>query len=289
MDRILEIAAKYSLFVIEDCAHALGASYRGKAVGTFGDASFFSFQTLKPLNTYGGGMAVMKNSSLAGKVEKFAHAERWPSESEVKKKLLFGRAQRILIRPPVFRWTLFPILWAASFIRARPDVYLWEHIRPLDPLPENYRQRFANVQAVLGLAGLRHLESWTATTVRHANLLTGLLSSAAGVAPPLAPEDCTHVYYQYCLRVPDRDRMVRHCIRHGLDIETLHVDVCTRLPLFGHCSGDCPEADTAAQVVQLPVYASLSEDQIKWVAFTVKKALLRTSTGPVKFAASAQR
>jgi dTDP-4-amino-4,6-dideoxygalactose transaminase len=54
MDPILSIARKKKLAVIEDCAHSLGATYKGQSVGTFGDASFFSFQTLKPLNTYGG-------------------------------------------------------------------------------------------------------------------------------------------------------------------------------------------------------------------------------------------
>ena len=51
--------------VIEDCAHALGARYRGRAVGTIGDAAIFSFQTLKPLNAYGGGMAVVSDPRSA--------------------------------------------------------------------------------------------------------------------------------------------------------------------------------------------------------------------------------
>ena len=51
MDPILELAQRYKLKVIEDCAHALGATYRDRMVGTLGDASFFSFQAFKPLNT----------------------------------------------------------------------------------------------------------------------------------------------------------------------------------------------------------------------------------------------
>ena len=47
MDRIMRIARKYNLKVIEDAAHGHGASYRGKMVGSFGDASFLSFQTTK--------------------------------------------------------------------------------------------------------------------------------------------------------------------------------------------------------------------------------------------------
>ena len=70
----LSIARKRKLAVIEDCAHSLGATYKGQRVGTLGDASFFSFQTLKPLNTYGGGMAVIRDSSLAQRVADLASA-----------------------------------------------------------------------------------------------------------------------------------------------------------------------------------------------------------------------
>ena len=68
MDAILAIARQHGLKVIEDCAHALGARYRGREVGTFGDASFFSFQTLKPLNCYGGGLALVNDAMLAARV-----------------------------------------------------------------------------------------------------------------------------------------------------------------------------------------------------------------------------
>jgi DegT/DnrJ/EryC1/StrS aminotransferase family protein len=90
-DEILDIAGKHNLVVIEDCAHSLGALYRGRPVGTFGDAAFFSFQTLKPLNTYGGGMAVVRDASLASAVRKLARSEPLPTEAEVRKKLNIGR------------------------------------------------------------------------------------------------------------------------------------------------------------------------------------------------------
>lgn len=280
MDRILEIAGRHNLTVIEDCAHALGAHYRGRPAGTFGAAAFFSFQTLKPLNTYGGGMAAVRDASLAGRVADLARAEAWPTEAQVNSRLLTGRIQRIFIRPAVFRWTLFPVLWIASFLRARPDVYLWESIRPLDPLPPDYRQRYSNVQAVLGLEGLRHLDNWTVETRRNATALTSAMKEIPGVRPPAMPPDRTHVFYQYCLHAPERDRLVRSCIRRGLDIETLHVDVCPRLALFETFSSPAPAAERAAEAVQLPVYAGLSEDQVRWVCDTVKRALRNGLAAP---------
>ena len=54
--------------MLEDCAHALGATYKGRPVGTFGTGALFSFQTLKPLNCYGGGMALVHDPALAAKV-----------------------------------------------------------------------------------------------------------------------------------------------------------------------------------------------------------------------------
>ena len=56
MGRIMQVAAAHSLYVIEDCAHALGARYTGYHVGTLGDFGAFSFQAIKHLTTGDGGM-----------------------------------------------------------------------------------------------------------------------------------------------------------------------------------------------------------------------------------------
>jgi len=279
MDAILAIAGKRGLKVIEDCAHALGARYRGREVGTFGDASFFSFQTLKPLNTYGGGVGVARDPEVRARVRAQAEAEPWPGEARVNNRLKVGAAQRFFSRPRVFTVTAFPALLAAMLWKARPDVYLWEKIRPLEPMPDSYRERYTNVQAAIGLASLPHLDRWTLATRANARLMDGALSGLSGVAPPYVPEGAEHVYYQYSVYTPDRDAFVRRALRRGLDVETFHVDVWPSVPHFGqqNAHAAAPGAEQTGNVVQIPVYAALGERNARRVARKMRRLL--SSTG----------
>ncbi len=69
MDSILEIAQKYSIYVVEDCAQAHGAKYKGKKVGTFGDVGCFSFYPGKNLGALGdAGAVVTSNKKVADKI-----------------------------------------------------------------------------------------------------------------------------------------------------------------------------------------------------------------------------
>ncbi|MBM4081577.1 MAG: hypothetical protein FJ278_17870, partial [Planctomycetes bacterium] len=68
MDRISEIAGKHGLLVIEDCAHALFATYKGRYAGTWGGVGSFSFQMSKQLGLGDGGMAVTDDEALAKKL-----------------------------------------------------------------------------------------------------------------------------------------------------------------------------------------------------------------------------
>jgi dTDP-4-amino-4,6-dideoxygalactose transaminase len=60
MDEILDIAKRRNLFVIEDAAHAVGAYYRGKPIGSLSDCTCFSFQAIKQITTVDGGMLIVK-------------------------------------------------------------------------------------------------------------------------------------------------------------------------------------------------------------------------------------
>src|SRR5437868_13151607 len=99
MSEIMRVAETHNLIVVEDCAQAAGARYRGSRVGTFGDAAFFSFQMLKGINTYGGGMALTNDSSIAAKVRAQAEAEPQQTTSELIRRFGLGVATRSLVSP----------------------------------------------------------------------------------------------------------------------------------------------------------------------------------------------
>src|SRR5438552_2456889 len=90
MSAIIKAAQEHDLIVIEDCAQAVGARYRGRLVGTFGTASFFSFQMLKGINTYGGGMALMNDPMLAANVRRQASSEPPQTVRNLRRRFLTG-------------------------------------------------------------------------------------------------------------------------------------------------------------------------------------------------------
>jgi dTDP-4-amino-4,6-dideoxygalactose transaminase len=68
MDKIKSICDKHKLFLIEDCAHSVGAYWNGKHAGTFGDLGIFSFQEYKQLSTGDGGMTISNKLELSDKM-----------------------------------------------------------------------------------------------------------------------------------------------------------------------------------------------------------------------------
>ena len=74
MDPIVKIANKYNLYIVEDCAQAHGALYKGKVIGSFGDAAGFSFYPGKNLGALGdAGATVTNNKEIADKVRAFGN------------------------------------------------------------------------------------------------------------------------------------------------------------------------------------------------------------------------
>lgn len=76
MDSISDIAARHGLFVIEDCAHALGSEWRGRPVGTLGDMGCFSFHQSKNITAGEGGMVVTSNTELGDRIYELKNCGR---------------------------------------------------------------------------------------------------------------------------------------------------------------------------------------------------------------------
>lgn len=79
MDRVVEVARRHGLCVIEDCAHACLTQYKGRYVGTWGDIGSFSFQASKQMGLGDGGMAITNNEELAKKLDLHAGAPTFHS------------------------------------------------------------------------------------------------------------------------------------------------------------------------------------------------------------------
>ena len=270
MGKLMRIADNHELIVIEDCAQAAGGRYRGRRVGTFGQASFFSLQMLKGINTYGGGMALTNDAAIAANVRRQADEESPPTAAELARRFATGVVARSLVSPKGFGWWGVPLGAAASLVTDHDfSKYFWEKIRPLDQFPKSYRRRYSNIQAILGLRALAKLDEFNERSRAHAESYSQGLSNCSSIQTPLVTDDAEHVYYQYCIYVSDPARARRRAIWRGVDFETTHVDVCSALPLFKEFASVCPQAEQTAAALQLPVYARLRNSDVQRVLRTV--------------------
>ena len=168
MDPIMDLARARGLRVIEDCAQALGATDRGRPVGTIGDIATFSFCQDKILTTGGeGGMIVTEDPSL------FERAWSWKDH---------GKCQRAVgaSHPRGFRWL------HESF---------------------GTNARLTEMQAAIGRAQLRKLEGWLEVRERNALILREALAELPALRVPVPPAHSRHAHYKFYAFVrPERLR-----------------------------------------------------------------------------------
>lgn len=136
--------------------------------------------------------------------------------------------------------------------------------------------RMHGFQGAILRVKLRHLERWTEARRAHAARYTELLAPA-GVRVPSVREDARHVYHLYTVRVVERDALMDDLRARGIETGK-HYPIPVHLqPAYsdlGHHAGDFPESERAAnEVLSLPMFAELTEDQIRTVAEQLKQAL----------------
>jgi dTDP-4-amino-4,6-dideoxygalactose transaminase len=137
--------------------------------------------------------------------------------------------------------------------------------------------RLDALQAAILRVKLPHLDSWTAARRRNAERYEALFKQAdlAGtVTLPARATASTHIYNQFVVRVPQRDRLRAHLQSNGIGTEVyypipLHLQPCFRE--LGYRPGSFPVAETAAnEALALPIYGELTEAQQSWVVESIR-------------------
>lgn len=136
--------------------------------------------------------------------------------------------------------------------------------------------RLDALQAAILRVKLQHLDRWSAARARNAALYDQLFEGSHAGRPYRDPR-ARHIYNQYVIRVPKRDQVRERLGERGIGSEVyypvpLHLQTC--FATLGHQDGDMPHAEAAArETLALPIYPELTEEQIRYVAATVRDVL----------------
>ncbi len=134
--------------------------------------------------------------------------------------------------------------------------------------------RLDNIQAAALLVKLKHLDEWMAKRQATAARYDELLADCEEVVRPPVREHNTHVYHQYVIRAKDRNGLQPYLKEYGIGSGIyypvpLHEQEC--FASLGYSRGEFPVAEQAAnEVLALPMYAELSDEQIAYVAQKIK-------------------
>ena len=170
MDRLCDLASRHRLSLIEDCAQAHGASWRGQRVGSFGDAGSFSFCTDKIMSTGGeGGMLVMREEAV------WRRAWAYKDHGKDPVKLRSGSS-------------------------SAPGEFRYCH----DDFGSNFRM--TEMQAAIGRRQLAKLDGWVSDRRANAQALLTEACEHPAVRAMVVPDHAGHAYYK-CYVTLDFDRL----------------------------------------------------------------------------------
>jgi dTDP-4-amino-4,6-dideoxygalactose transaminase len=261
MDKLLEIAGRRGIPVVEDCCLALGSKYKGKKCGTFGQAAYFSFQWNKPFTTGIGGMVATSDPALAARVRKVCDAELAPPPA---KAALMLAAQRLAYRTLIYPRTTALATSVFRWLTRRGVVVGSSSTSEFTPtMPEGFFAHMSAGQARAGLRQLKKVERNIAHRIEMARVYDSLIRKAGWASPPL-PDTMEPVLVRYPVRVANKARAVTEAPGRFVELGTwfespLH-PIETPLDRYDYVEGQCPVAEKACrEVVNLPTHPRANE------------------------------
>lgn len=266
MDEILAIAKKYNLLVIEDCVQACGAEYKGKKVGSLGEASYFSFGITKNLFLLGGGMVVTNSDDLAKKIREEVNSYGFLNKRQLLKKTIEALVMQLFTSPFIFSFFLFPFM-RLCYLLGRDiigDVFE-EKKRIFKDLPKSYFKLVPlSLQAEIGAEQLSTLDSLNNKRIKNASYLLEKLKGLNGVSLPAVFEDgIKNIFTNFPIRTKNRDFFARELLKRKIDTSCGYMRAHSRTSLNAMAVGQT--------ILHLPIHASLNESQLLYVSQILKE------------------
>jgi len=262
MDAIMKIAQSSGIPVIEDCCLALGSKYKGKLLGTFGRAGYFSSQWNKPYTTGLGGMVITSDLELAERIESLIANEMCsPSSGEVfmlRMQLTFYR-MFIYPRTTALAQSLFRYLTKKGAVIGSSSTSEFEPVKA-----DDFFKGISAVQARSGIRQLGKIEENIAHRRKMAQLYDELLEAKGWKSSSNSREETKPVLVRYPIRITEKDKALVQAAKAGIELGSwfecpLH-PIETPLASYDYEHGMCPEAEKAArEVVNLPLHPRTNE------------------------------
>ncbi len=251
MPRLLEIAQRHGLKVIEDAAHALPSTSEGALVGMLqSDATVFSFYANKTITTGEGGMLVTRDDALAAR----ARVMR-----------LHGMSRDAFDR----------------FTATVPSWY-YEIVAP------GFKYNLTDIAAALGIEQLKKAHAFAEKRAVLAAAYDEALAGLPVILPPQAPAGQTHAWHLYVLRLADnapisRDKLIEHLFEQGIGCSVhyipLHLHPYWR-ERYALQPQQFPHSQRAYErMLSLPLHTRMSEADVHRVAQAIRHALRNRAHG----------
>lgn len=243
MDRIHAIAKEHGLLVIEDAAHALGADYKGRRIGSISDMTTFSFHPVKHITTAEGGMVMTNNKELYDKLMLYrTHG--------------ITRAEELMTKCD------------------GPWYY--------QQIDLGYNYRITDVQCALGISQMNRLDEFVERRREIAKRYDEAFENNSDIITPFQKEGCHNSYHLYAVQIKNHNRReVFDALREaGIGVNVHYIPVNTQpyyKEYYKKHNMDMPECKNALEyyerAISLPMYPELTLEQQEYVIKTLLNIL----------------
>lgn len=263
VEEIASIAKKYELSLIEDCAHSLGAEYKGTKTGNFSDAAFFSFGRDKVVSSVSGGMVIAQSKELAEKIRKIQNKMQFPGKREIAKNLLHP----IITMPALFTYNLFSlgkiIMFAVTKMKVLNRAY--SEVEKDGQFDAEGQKKMPNSLARIALNQMSYIEEFNQHRIEIAEYYEKNIKKSDFYKQSINFEN-KNIYLWYTLLVDKKHKMIEEAAKNNIILGDWFPQAIgpesVDLEKAGYQKGDCPIAEEVSKTcINLPTHHNIGKEQ----------------------------